>query len=206
MNDKINETRTTADNALGVKKPTSESVLAHPAKIRGEKVPSGTGFMNDETIQKFRDAMILFEAEKYSEAILQFTNFLREYADHSLAGVAQFHIGECYYKQKEYKLAAEEYRRVLVSYDRSSYVSDSLLRLAEVEERLNQKDSAEKNRQLLSSLFPHSPAAVAVAATSHVGPQPQQADFQSESEQPAAEVPPPTAPTAPSMNPEAEQE
>jgi outer membrane protein assembly factor BamD (BamD/ComL family) len=61
-------------------------------------------------------------------------------------------------KQKEYKNAAAEYERVLTSYDRSPHIADTLKELAETEDQLKLTDRAARHRQLLTSLFPQSPA------------------------------------------------
>jgi TolA-binding protein len=121
------------------------------------------GLSQGDAIQQFRGALVFFEAAKYPEAILGLSNFLKEYADHSLAPAAQFTLGEAYFQQKEYRVAVEEYQRVLLSYTRSSYVSDSLKRLAECFEKMGRKDDLNRNRQLLMSLFPQSPAAYGFA-------------------------------------------
>jgi TolA-binding protein len=117
------------------------------------------GLVTDIAVETYRKAMILFESKKYPEAMLAFTNFLEQYADHPWAGAAQYHVGQSYHLQKECKLAIQEYQRVLTSYDRSSHVADSLQKLAACEEELKMPVAAAKHRQLLISLFPNSPAA-----------------------------------------------
>ena len=67
--------------------------------------------------------------------------------------------------KKEKKGGVEEYRRVLASYGRSSHVAETLKRIAEVEELLDQAQEAEKHRHMLLSLFPQSPAAKALLAS-----------------------------------------
>jgi hypothetical protein len=68
-------------------------------------------------------------------------------------------VGSSYYQQREYKLAAQEYQKVLTTYDRSGHVADTLRDLAETEDHLKLKELSVRHRQLLSSLFPQSPAA-----------------------------------------------
>ncbi len=112
-----------------------------------------------EPIQRFRKALVLFDASRWSDSVIEFSTFLRDFADHSMAGAAQFYLGESYFKQNEYRLASDEFQRVLVSYDSSSFVPDSLLRLVQCQEKLRLKEDAAKTRQLLLALFPQSPAA-----------------------------------------------
>ncbi|MGZ3699086.1 MAG: tetratricopeptide repeat protein, partial [Bdellovibrionota bacterium] len=133
--------------------PVGTRVFTRPTKNDPE-----SGFVHDEAIQSYRDATILFESQKYPEAVLAFSSFLEHYPDHALAGAAQYYVGLSYFRQKEYKLAIEEFRRVLTSYDRSTHISETLRDLAAAEEAQKQPEAA-RHRQLLSSLFPASPAA-----------------------------------------------
>lgn len=175
MNDKMDLTRTSleylSNRNLTTRKPSSEEVKTvgvtpHPSEGAGTpvKAPPPTysleaGFVNDDATGQFRKAMIVFRAQKYPEAILAFSAFLEKYPDHPLAGSAQFYVGESYMKQKEYKLAIQEFQRVLTSYDRSSHISDTLSEMALAEDQLKIPNEASRHRQLLTSLFPQSPAA-----------------------------------------------
>jgi tetratricopeptide (TPR) repeat protein len=103
--------------------------------------------------------MILFQSHNYPDASLGFSAFVDQYPDHALAGSAQFYLGECYFKQKEYKLAARELGRVITTYDRSPHIAETLRDLSISEEKTGMPEEAARHRQLLTSLFPHSPAA-----------------------------------------------
>ncbi len=166
LTDQLKTTQTTLQNLLYSKrleisgvvqdKTISSGVKIKP--VRSKRDPK-TGFLHGPAIQKYRDAKILFNAEKYPEAILEFTSFVREYPDHAFASASQFHIGECYFKQNEYRLAKDEFERILVAYDRSSYIPKTLLRLSQTSQQLEKQDKAKSYRQLLFSLFPNSPSA-----------------------------------------------
>ena len=123
------------------------------------------GFVDDEAINQYRAAKVFFESNQFSEAILEFTSFLKSNPNHPLAGAAQFYIGESYFKQKEHRLALEEYDRVLASYNQSSFVADALSRMVEVEATLKMSKQEQKHLQLLQALFPHSPAAKRINET-----------------------------------------
>jgi TolA-binding protein len=166
MNDKLDITRSGVESLQNFQKTKATEVTAHPSEATGVELAEKpvkndpeSGFVNDAATQGFRKAMILFDSQKYPEAVLAFSAFIERYADHPLAGSAQFYVGESYFKQKEYKLAIQEYQHVLTSYDRSSHVADTLARMAESEEMIKQSENAAKHRQLLTSLFPQSPAA-----------------------------------------------
>jgi tol-pal system protein YbgF len=169
MNDKLSAERTSLDNVERAQNPNpkTKSVAAPIQDQAGEttstaderdETPSND-FTHGDAIEKYRSAMILFDSGKYPEATLEFTNFIRSYPDNPFSGGAQFFIGESYYKQGEIKLAVDEYQRVLATFDHSSYVTDALKRLAQCYDKLKQPKLAARNRQLLLSLFPQSPAA-----------------------------------------------
>jgi TolA-binding protein len=154
-------------------------IISHPIENTGILAKSALAahdpdgdFINDDAVQIFRKAMILLQGQKHPEAVLAFSSFLEKYPDHALAGSAQFHIGEAYMKQKEYKLALKEFQRVLTSYDRSTHISNTLKEMAIAEDILKSQTDAAKHRQLLGSLFPQSPAASALSGGSTEEAQP----------------------------------
>lgn len=116
--------------------------------------------VNEDAVLTFRKGYALYQTAKYPEAILEWTRFQKDYPDHILAGSAQFYLGDSYFKQNEFKLAAAEFQKVLVSYDRSSHVSDALQRLTVCEEKNGNTMNSSKHRQMLKGLFAHSPAAL----------------------------------------------
>ena len=162
---KLKTAQTQLDHLAPLQQTAFSTIKTHPAEGKGVSPGNSpqhekeTDFTENEATQTFRNALILFDAEKYSESILAFTGFLKEHKDHPLAGSAQFHIGEAYFSRNEWKLAHEEYTRLLVAYDRSSYVSDALKRMVQIETKLNLTDAAALHRQQLLSLFPQSNAA-----------------------------------------------
>ena len=170
LNDKEDATRASVDGVMSQQRPKATPVIAHPSSAMGTDVDNSesitpassdpeAGFVNDAAVSAFRQGKVLFQSGKYPEAVLLFSSFLEKYADHTLAGSAQFYIGESYFREKEYQLAVQEFQRVLTSYDRSSNVPDTLKEMAAAEDILNKHDDAAKHRQLLMSLFPQSPAA-----------------------------------------------
>jgi TolA-binding protein len=171
MNDKVDATRSSVENMKTPQKAPPTGVAAAPSAAAGvdvEPAPAprdpDSGFVHDRAVAAYRDATILFGARKYPESVLAFAAFLERYPDHPLAGSAQFHVGEAYYRQGELKLALREYQRVLTSYDRSPHLPDTLKQMALAEERLKKSGEAVRHRQLLLSLFPQSPAAADLPA------------------------------------------
>jgi TolA-binding protein len=116
-------------------------------------------YLNDEKTDRFREALILFETERYGDSIAEFSKFTRDFKDHPLAGSAQYFVGESYFRQKELKLAITEFRTVLRNYSGSSHYLDSMRRLAECLDMENQSAEAMKYKQMLASQFSIFPAA-----------------------------------------------
>jgi TolA-binding protein len=213
LGDRLLSTQGSVDQLLANTKASPSAVHEHPAQAAGAAAGAPAsprdpeaGFATDEAIQAFRKASISWQAAKFADAVLGFSRFLERYPDHPLAGTAQYYVGNAYFQQKEYKLALQEYSRVLTSYDRSAHVSDTLAEMARAEDALKNPEAAARHRQLLTSLFPQSPAAAFVASaetTKSAGtaaPEPKAA-APAKVETPAAS-PLPTAPlpSAPSSN------
>lgn len=168
LNQKVTSTQVSIGHYQETKKSSGTGIKPHPVNTRGQKVNpkvssseviSKSGFSEGEAIQSYRDALLLFKAEKYSEAVLMFNQFKKEHSDHVLTGSAQYYIAESYFQQKEYRLSLEEFQYVLSAYPRSTHVSESLKRVSQIQTSLKSPADAAKSRQLLLSLFPNSPAA-----------------------------------------------
>ena len=195
LDTQLKTTQNSLDTLLANSRATPTPVPAPPAGAVGKKPPPrlspndpDAGFEQSEAVQLYREAAILMATQKYPEAVLAYSSFLEQNPDHPLAGSAQYQIGNAYFKQKEYKLALSEYERVLTSYDRSPQVPDTLLEMAECEDFLKRSEKAAQHRQLLTSLFPQSPAAASLMRGEAPGkPEPA----------PVLDTPPTAPPTAP---------
>lgn len=71
-----------------------------------------------------------FEKEKYLQAQALYQGFLKKHAGHDRGDYAQFMLGESYFSDGEYALAAVEYRILVTNYGYSDYVDDALLKEA----------------------------------------------------------------------------
>lgn len=79
---------------------------------------------------------------QFGEAETGFSNFLQKYPDHSLAGSAQYWLGETYYAQNDYKRAAANFLQGYKKYPTSRRAPDSLLKLGVSLNRLGQEEQA----------------------------------------------------------------
>ncbi|HXE74237.1 MAG TPA: tol-pal system protein YbgF [Candidatus Xenobia bacterium] len=93
---------------------------------------------------------------KYDLARQQFQEYLQYYGRTTLAGNAQFHIGETYYRQNDFKRAITEYDKVLQNYPDSNKVAASLLKKGYAQLELNQREEGVRTLRSLVEKYPRS--------------------------------------------------
>jgi outer membrane assembly lipoprotein YfiO len=69
-----------------------------------------------------------FERHKYVQSAELYKAFLQRYPGHDRSDYAQFRLAESYYGQREWLLAAVEYRILVTNYGYSDYVDDGYYR------------------------------------------------------------------------------
>jgi tol-pal system protein YbgF len=100
----------------------------------------------------------------YTAAQAAFEDFLARYPQDSLAGNAQYWLGEAHFVRGEYKAAAGSFLKGYQNYAGNARAADSLLKLAMSLDRLGQKDAACSSFGELSSRFPNAPENVKMRA------------------------------------------
>ena len=98
--------------------------------------------------------------QDYGAAEGAFDEFLRRYPNDTLAGNAQYWLGETFYVRGNYKQAAAAFLKGYQAYSRSAKAADSLLKLAMSLDRLGQRDAACSSYSELTVRFPNAPGAV----------------------------------------------
>jgi tol-pal system protein YbgF len=93
---------------------------------------------------------------QFNDAEIGFRNFLEQHRDHSLAGNAQYWLGETYYVQGDYKQAAQAFLSGYRDFPKSRKAADSLLKLGLSLNRLGQKEQACAAYMQVGSQFPKS--------------------------------------------------
>jgi tol-pal system protein YbgF len=91
---------------------------------------------------------------QFSDAEAGFRNFLAKFPDHSLAGSAQYWLGETYYAQTDYRQAAQAFLKGYQQYPNSRRAADSLLKLGISLGKLGQKQQACAAFDSVSSEYP----------------------------------------------------
>lgn len=79
---------------------------------------------------------------QFPEAEAGFRSFLGKYPDHSLAGSAQYWLGETFYVQGDSKQAAQNFLEAYKKYPKSRRAPDSLLKLGMALNKMGQKEQA----------------------------------------------------------------
>jgi tol-pal system protein YbgF len=91
---------------------------------------------------------------QFGDAEAGFSNFLQKFPDHSLAGSAQYWLGETFYAQGDFKRAAQSFLKGYKSYPKSRRAADSLLKLGLSLGRLGQGDQACAAYSAVSAEYP----------------------------------------------------
>lgn len=79
---------------------------------------------------------------QFPEAEAGFRDFLTKYPEHSLAGSAQFQLGETFYAQGDFEGAARNFLQGYKNYPKSRRAPDSLLKLGMSLKKMGQKEQA----------------------------------------------------------------
>jgi len=107
-------------------------------------------------------AIDLMKRGQYDQARTAFVEFLRLHPNDTLAGNAQYWLGETYYAQNRHKEAGDAFLTGYTTYSSSNKAPDSLLKLGMSLAALGNKDAACTVWSELGSRFPQaSPAVVA---------------------------------------------
>jgi len=80
--------------------------------------------------QYYQNGLKAFNKKKWEKAIENFTLVVINSPGGELADDAQFHIGECHFRRKEYILAISEYQQLIDRYAYSTYVEEAAYKIA----------------------------------------------------------------------------
>jgi tol-pal system protein YbgF len=93
-----------------------------------------------DTLYKTANEALL--RRQFPEAEAGFRGFLGKYSDHSLAGSAQYWLGETFYQQGDTRQAAQNFLEAYKKYPKSRRAPDSLLKLGMALNKMGQKEQA----------------------------------------------------------------
>ncbi len=92
---------------------------------------------------------------QFGDAEQGFGSFISKYPEHSLAGSAQYWLGETYYAQGDFRQAAQNFLTGYTQYPKSRRAPDSLLKLGISLNKLGQKQQACASFGALSGKYPN---------------------------------------------------
>lgn len=139
--------------------PSSQLSRTLPA-LGGTSETGSSGHVDMRNAQGIYDrAMSLLRQGKFVEASTGFSTFLRTFADSPLASNAQYWLGECYYGERRFQEAIDEFERVFAFYPSSNKVPASLLKIAYSHIELRELPMARSVFQQLVRTHPQSPEA-----------------------------------------------
>ncbi len=151
--------RPVVTGAVATYAPSSQFSRTLPALgVSAEPGSSGHADMRNAQVQ-YDQAMSLLRQGKFAEASSGFSTFLRTFADSPLASNAQYWLGECYYGERRFQEAIDEFERVFAFYPSSNKVPASLLKIAYAHMELHEMPMARSVFQQLVRTYPQSPEA-----------------------------------------------
>lgn len=118
---------------------------------------NGMGAIDVNPKQLYETAYGYLLQQDYASAEASFSDFLTRFPGDSLAGNAQYWLGESFFVRGQYKQAASAFLKGYQTYDQNAKAPDSLLKLAMSLDRLGQKDAACSSFSELNTRFPTAP-------------------------------------------------
>jgi tol-pal system protein YbgF len=107
--------------------------------------------------QEYNAALATFRSREHGQAVLDFIDFIAKHPKHSLAGNAQYWIGEAYWTQRDYRQALVEFEKV------SEYgpgkAPDALVKIGLCHAHLRDASRAEQAWRRVIREYPKSEAA-----------------------------------------------
>ncbi len=126
----------------------------------GDSPPSGGDISESDVKRLYDQAYKDLTRGNYSLALLGFREYLRRSPASDLADNAQYWIGECYYAQRDYDPAIQEFLKVQKNYPREDKVPAALLKTGFSFLQLEDRASARRYLNQVVEQFPNSEEAV----------------------------------------------
>jgi tol-pal system protein YbgF len=146
-----------------VSTPMAAYASPSPSKLtQPSRVQSTSPIRNKRQGEReaYQNAFNLLRAKNYGGAAREFSGFLRTFPNSSLAANSQYWLGECYYGQRRFQEAIDEFERVFTFYPSSNKVPASLLKIGYSHLELRQPSMARSVFQQLVRTHPQSPEAI----------------------------------------------
>lgn len=134
--------------------PTAEPATQAPSS----RQPLGAPLTPEEQ-SAYKAAIDTLREGRYEEATNQLQGFLARYASSSLAGDAQYWLGESYYLLREFERAKQAFLSLGIDHPDNKHLADAMLRLGYIYDDTGDKAKAREVLQKLMETYPDSRAA-----------------------------------------------
>jgi len=159
-----NDTHAAPAGDTGAASDPAPEMAALPPAFGAATAPNAADQGNAK--QLYETAYGYLMQRDYTAAQGAFEDFLARYPQDSLAGNAQYWLGEAHFVRGEFKAAANAFLKGYQNYAGNARAADSLLKLAMSLDRLGQKDAACSSFGELATRFPNAPENVKMRAKS----------------------------------------
>ena len=122
-------------------------------------VPAAPPSRDTEADRVFAAALAKLRGGDDGQAALEFTDFVVQYPAHPQVAAAQNHIGEAYYRQRDYRQAMAEFQKTVDGYTQAAQVSEALLKIGLCQRALGDAARAKASWEQVVKQFPKSDAA-----------------------------------------------
>lgn len=130
-------------------------VTERPTPVQSPVLPTGAGSEQAD----FDAALGELREGRYPRAITSLQQFLSAYPNSSVAGDAQYWLGESYYVSRDYNAAKETFINLGLRYPQSGRLPDALLKLGYIYGDMGDIARAREVLQKLVQVYPDSQAA-----------------------------------------------
>jgi len=139
--------------------PSPASTPKPAAPAPAASAPAAPPSRNPEADRAFAAALAKLRAGDDGQAALEFTEFVAQFPSDPQAAAAQNHIGEAYYRQRDYRQAMAEFQKTVDGYTQAAQVSEALLKIGLCQRALGDAAHAKVSWEQVVKLFPKSDAA-----------------------------------------------
>lgn len=121
--------------------------------------PQAPAPQKDVSMALYDAGINAFTNRKYDEAQRSFSDFVKNYPNHTMTAEAQYHLAECYFQRNQFADAALAYDTVITKYGKSSRAPGAYLKQGICFSKMKQAPAAKARMQELIKKYPNSPEA-----------------------------------------------
>ncbi len=156
---KVDESNNKIDK-VGLRIDNLEAVLQSRLKALEDRETAELAVSSDKLYQS---AYIDYTKGNFDLAIMGFRQYLEKFPAGVLADSSQYLVGECFFSQKKYGQAIEEFKKVNLSFSQSIKTPPAKLKIALAFELMDKKEEALKLLDEIIAQYPDSEEAKAAA-------------------------------------------